>query len=733
MKRIVILSLGLLLGMQGLYAHEGMWMLNMLKKINEAEMKGLGLKLSAEDIYSINQSSVKDAIGRMNYGMCTVEMISAEGLTLTNHHCAYDAIQSHSSVENDYLTDGFWAMSKKEELPVEGMVISYLVRIDDVTTRVNDQLTAGMSEGDRNGIIRKLSQEISQELSQEGKYDVDVKSFFGGNEFYAFTYITYKDVRLVGAPPSSIGKFGGDTDNWMWPRHTGDFSLLRVYADAEGNPADYSEDNVPYAPRHFLPISMNGVQDDDFAMILGFPGSTDRYLSSYGVKEALDIEQPTRVEIRGEKLRLMKEDMDADAAVRIKYASKYAGVSNYWKYFQGQSRGLKRLKVYDKKLKQENEFNAWVAKDPKRVETYGEATDLLKNGYLGSRPFVLPMTYVEEAAFGSEILTLAIRGYRLSLALQNPDDMNAIEGAKAILANRAEGHFKDYNLGTDKKVTARMFEMYSDNVAEIYHPQFLKDAKKKYKGDWTKYVDKMFEKSLFRSEATVNAFLTAPTLKQLEADPAFQAIKQIYFDLYTGTLAQEIGVYEEMMEKGYRLLIAGMREMNADKAYYPDANSTIRLTYGKVGDYVPADGMRYDFVTTTDGILEKEDPSNEEFIVPAKLKELIESKDFGDYANENGEMIVCFISNNDITGGNSGSPVLNGKGELIGLAFDGNWEAMSGDIAFEPELQRTISVDIRYVLFVIDKYAGAKNLIKEMQLVKAPKEPVKVEELMEKG
>jgi hypothetical protein len=733
MKKLSILALAFILSMQSLYAHEGMWMLNMLKKINEAEMQGLGLKLSADDIYNINASSVKDAIGRMNYGMCTVEMISAEGLTLTNHHCAYDAIQSHSSVTNDYLTDGFWAMDKSQELPIDGMVISYLNRIDDVTYRINSQLNAGMTEEERAAVIRKLSQEISQELGQEGTYDVDVKSFFGGNEFYAFTYITYKDVRLVGAPPSSIGKFGGDTDNWMWPRHTGDFSMLRVYSGKDGKPADYSNDNVPYAPKHFLPVSLDGVQADDFTMILGFPGSTDRYLSSYGVQQALDIEQPTRVEIRGEKLRLMKEDMDASDEVRIKYASKYAGVSNYWKYFQGQSRGLKRLKVYDKKLKQENVFTAWIGQDAKRKESYGEAVGLLKSGYEGSRPYVLPKTYIEEAAFGSEILSLAIRAYRLSMALENPSDTAAIAAGKAGLAQRAEGHFKDYNMGTDKKVTARMFEMYSDNVSADFQPEFLKDAKKKYKGDWNKFVEKMFAKSLFATEAGVNAFLADPNLKKLKSDPAFEAITEFYFGIYLGKIDGESGAYGEMTEKGYRQLIAGFREMNSSKNYYPDANSTLRLTYGQVGDYVPADGMRYDFVTTTDGILEKEDPTNDEFVVPAGLKSLIEKKEFGQYADKNGEMIVCFISNNDITGGNSGSPVLNGKGELIGLAFDGNWEAMSGDIAFEPELQRTISVDIRYVLFVIDKYAGAKHLIEEMKLMKTPAASVPAKELMEKG
>lgn len=717
MNRIITIAIALVFSVNGLMAHEGMWMLNMLKKINEAEMQGLGLKLSADDIYNINKSSVKDAIGRMNYGMCTVEMISAEGLTLTNHHCAYDAIQSHSTVEHDYLTDGFWAKTKADELPIEGMVVSYLVRIDDVSDRFNSQLSPDMSEDERGAKVREISTMVQQEMMQNNQYEVDVKSFFGGNEFYAFSYITYTDVRLVGAPPSSIGKFGGDTDNWMWPRHTGDFSLLRVYADKDGNPAAYSKDNVPHRPKHFLPVSLDGVQEDDFAMILGYPGSTDRYLSSFGVKQALEIDQPARVKIRGEKLRLMKEDMDASDEVRIKYASKYAGVSNYWKYFQGQMRGLKRLNVYDKKQKLEDDFVSWANGDMNRKSKYGEAVPALREGYAGIEKYKLAETYLQEAAFGSEILLMAYRAGQLKAAL-DAEDEQMIEGTKAALIERAKGHFKDYNKGTDMKVTARMMEMYAEAISTEFQPAFMLKAGGK-NADWDKWTKKMFDKSVFASKAGLMSFLESPSAKKLDKDPAMTAINQ-FLDIYRGKIGAGAGPYYSMTEKGYRQLIAGLREMNPDKAYYPNANSTMRLTYGVVGDYIPADGMKYDYVTTTDGILEKEDPSNDEFIVPEYLKELIQKEQFGEYADENGDMIVCFISNNDITGGNSGSPVINGKGELIGLAFDGNWEAMSGDIAFEPELQRTISVDIRYVLFVIDKYAGAKHLIEEMKLVKAP-------------
>lgn len=716
MNRIVTIALALVLGLTGM-AHEGMWMMNMLKKINEAEMQGLGLELSADDIYNINKSSVKDAIGRMNYGMCTVEMISGQGLTLTNHHCAYGAIQSLSAVDHDYLTDGFWAKTLADELPIEDMVISFLVRVDDVTDRFNSQLSADMSEADRAAKVRELKAMIGKEMTDGTPYEVDVKSFFGGNEFYAFTYITYTDVRLVGAPPSSIGKFGGDTDNWMWPRHTGDFSMLRVYTDKEGNPAPYSVDNIPYQPKHFLPVSLDGVQDGDFTMIMGYPGSTDRYLSSYGVKQAIEIEQPARVKIRGEKLRIMKEDMDADPAIRIKYASKYAGVSNYWKYFQGQMRGLKRLKVYDKKQKLEKDFQNWVNADAERKKKYGEAISSLEAGYAGMENFTLAKTYLSEAAFEPNILIMSYRAGQLQAALESEDAEQiaaATEGLKAMVKDA----YKDYNEPTDKKLTTRMMEMYSEAIGPEFQPEFMIKAGGS-KADWNKVVSKMYKKSIFASESKMNAFLAAPNLKKLQKDPAKQAMDQ-FLNIYRGKIGAGSAEYASQTEKGYRLFIAGLREMNPEKAYYPNANSTMRLTYGQVGDYIPADGMRYDFVTTSNGILEKEDPTNEEFIVPGQLKSLIEKRQFGEYADENGDLIVCFISNNDITGGNSGSPVLNGRGELIGLAFDGNWEAMSGDIAFEPELQRTISVDIRYVLFVIDKYAGAKRLIEEMKLVKAP-------------
>ena len=692
-------------------ANEGMWMLNMLSKLNEAEMKELGFKLTAEDIYSINNSSIKDAIVRLNGGMCTSEIISDQSLLLTNHHCAYDAIQSLSSVESDYLTNGFWARSFSEELPIEGMFVSFLVRIEDVSEQINGKLNADMSEEERSAAIREATGEIEAAAGEDGKYETAVKTFFEGNEFYLMVYENFYDVRMVGAPPESIGKFGGDTDNWMWPRHTGDFALMRIYSAPDGSGAQYSEDNVPLTPKHHLPVSLDGVKEGDFTMILGYPGSTDRYLASYGVQQALDIEQPARVRLRGEKLRLMKEDMDANDKVRLQYASKYARISNYWKYFIGQSAGLKRLKVYDKKLAIENDFNAWVGKDNSRKDNYGEAVSLLESGYAKLEKYKLPETYLTEAAFGSEIMLFAYRANRIiGKALENPTG-EEWDGAKAALMGMAQGHFKDYNLPTDKKVTVRMMEMYANDVAPEFHPAFFAKAKKSF----SKWADKTYAKSIFSSEAKLKAFLKAPSKKVYDKDPALMAFNE-FLAIYRSDIGGGAGAAYGEIEKGYRLFVAGLREMNPDTKYYPNANSTMRLTYGQVKEYIPADGKLFKNVTTTDGIIQKEDPNDPEFVVPEKLIDLVEARDFGRWADENGEMVVCFISNNDITGGNSGSPVINGYGELIGLAFDGNWEAMSGDIAFEPELQRTISVDIRYVMFIIDKFADAQNLVNEISL-----------------
>ncbi|MBX2972065.1 MAG: S46 family peptidase [Flavobacteriales bacterium] len=725
MKRTTALLAAALLFI-GTQAHEGMWLLSKLKQINEAEMQKLGFKLTAEDIYDINKSSLKDGIVRLGGGFCSGEMVSAEGLFLTNHHCGYDAVQGLSSVEHDYLTDGFWAKTRKDELPA-GFSVSFLLRIDDVTDKVNGQLTADMTEEQRNEAIGAVAQQLISESSKENGQSTEFKVMFEGNEFYLFHYKTYRDVRLAGVPPSAIGKFGGDTDNWMWPRHTGDFSLFRVYTGPDGEPADPSEANIPFKPKHHFPVSNAGVKEGDFAMIMGYPGSTDRFLSSHGVKLALDVEQPSRVLIRRAKLDIYDEFMDKDNATRIKYASKHAQVSNYWKYFIGQQRGLKRLKVYDKKKAQEAELMAWVDADAGRKTRYGSILTDLEAGYTERAKFEKANVYMQEAAFGSEAVVLGFRLYGLKMQLANdPKDAAKVAAAVARAQAAADDMWKDYVPAIDQKVTAQMFRMIHSDVERDLQPDVMNTVEKKFKGNFDAWAAAMFKTSILTDQARLNAFLAKPTLKVLEKDLGFQAAESC-LNHYRNFLGPAASAGDEDLERGYRLMVSAMREKDPAKSWYPNANSTMRLTYGQVLSYIPGDGMFYKEICTAKGILEKEDPTNDEFIVPARQKELLLKKDYGRYADENGDLVVCFISNNDITGGNSGSGVFNGNGELIGIAFDGNWEAMSGDIAFEPELQRTISVDIRYVLWTIDTFAGAGHLVNEMTVVERKKEEPKVE------
>jgi hypothetical protein len=725
MKRTFTLLLAALLFFST-QAHEGMWLLNKLKQINEAEMQKLGFKLTADDIYAINKSSLKDGIVRLGGGFCSGEMVSAEGLFLTNHHCGYDAVQGLSSVEHDYLTDGFWARTRKDELPA-GFSVSFLQRIDDVSEKINSQLTADMTEEQRDAKIGEIAQQLIAESSKEHGQSTEFKAMFEGNEFYLFHYKTYRDVRLVGVPPSAIGKFGGDTDNWMWPRHTGDFCMFRVYTGPDGEPADPSEANVPFKPAHHFPVSTAGVKEGDFAMIMGYPGSTDRFMSSHGVKLALDVEQPSRVKIRRAKLDIYDEFMDRDKATRIKYASKHAQVSNYWKYFIGQQRGLKRLKVYDKKKAQEADLMTWVNADAGRKAKYGSVITDLETGYNERAKFEKANVYMQEAAFGSEAIVLGFRMYGLKMQLAtDPKDAAKVAAAVARVQAAADELWKDYVPAIDQKVTAQMFRMIHDDVERDLQPSMMHTVEKKFKGDFDAWSAVLFKTSILTSKERLNAFLAKPSLKVLDKDLGFQAAESC-LNHYRTFLAPALAAGEADLARGYRLMVAAMREKDPARSWYPNANSTMRLTYGQVGSYVPGDGMFYKHICTAKGILEKEDPTNDEFIVPARQKELLLSRNYGRYADESGELVVCFISNNDITGGNSGSGVFNGNGELIGIAFDGNWEAMSGDIAFEPELQRTISVDIRYVLWTIDVFAGAGHLVNEMTVVERKVSPPVVE------
>ena len=708
-------------------ADEGMWIPLLLEQINYEEMQEMGLKLTPEMIYSVNNSSLKDAIVIFGRG-CTGEIISGEGLILTNHHCGYGQIQAHSSVEHDYLKDGFWAMSRQEELPNPGLTASFLVRIEDVTGRVMQALDDEMTEEQRSGKVREVSGTISGEATEGTPYNALVRSFYGGNEYYLFVYETFRDVRFVGAPPSSIGKFGADTDNWMWPRHTGDFSLFRVYSAPDGTPADFAEENVPLKPKHFLPVSLKGVEKGDFSMIMGYPGSTDRYLTSYGVEMAVGKYNPTVVSIREKKLEIMREDMDADPEIRIKYATKYARTSNYWKYYIGQTKGLHRLNVEEKKRAIEKDFVEWVDQDPERKERYGEVIPEIEDAYKTINQYILSNIYFREAvARGPELPGFAHNFSKLAEELDSKDaDQEKIGKIVDNLRKYADNYFKDYHLPTDRELFAAMMEMYHLNVPSAQQPPFLKDIAAKYRNDFSAYAGDVFDRSLFTTSDHVMQLLENPKAKKIRKDPAFIVYQE--FSKKYRELSEAMSEAYTRLNKANRLFIAGLREMHPDKTFYPDANFTMRLSYGTVQDYYPADAVHYNYFTTLEGVMEKEDPENWEFVVPDKLKMLYEEKDYGPYG-ENGTMKVCFLTNHDITGGNSGSPVINGSGELVGLAFDGNWEAMSGDIAFEPELQRTISVDIRYVLFIIDKYAGARNIIEELVLVKPLPAAEKVREI----
>lgn len=715
MKKLSILIAGFLLAFAPVKADEGMWLPMFVKRLNYVDMQKQGLQLTPEEIYSVNNSSLKDAIVRLGQGFCTGEIISSQGLMLTNHHCGYSVIQENSTTEHNYLDDGFWAMKKSDELPA-GFSVSFLVRMEDVSNTVNALLNEDMSLADRRKAIRKVSDSLEKAAVGESHYEANVRSFYNGNEFYLFVYETFQDVRLVGAPPSSVGKFGGDTDNWMWPRHTGDFTLFRVYADKDNKPAEYSENNKPYTPKHSLPISLKGVQPGDFSMIFGYPGSTDRYLTSAGINYELEVRQPSSVKLRRQVLDLYEEGMNKSEKTRIQYASKHASVSNYWKYFIGQQAGLKRLKVYDKKKAQEDALAAWIAKDKDRKELYDSVIEGFDKGYANMKEANRVRVYLNEAIFRVEALAYSFQFGGLKRVLEGDNDTQKrqmIDGLKKGLMD----HYKDYDKTIDQKVFAAMMKAYSEDIPKENQPAEFKAMVSKYKNDFNKMAAKSYAKTIFADKAKTEAFLAKPSAKAIEKDPLHKIMSSILTH-YRKSIRPTINKENEGLQRSKRLFVKGLREMNKNKAYAPDANSTMRFTYGQVGDYKSRDAVNYDHITTAQGILEKEDPSNPEFVVPEKLKTLIQKKEYGQYADKNGELIVNFIANNDITGGNSGSPMINGKGELIGTAFDGNWEAMSGDIAFEPKLQRTIGVDIRYTLFIIDKYAGAKHLIDEMKLVK---------------
>ncbi len=700
-------------------ADEGMWLLQLMQEQHSIDMmKKQGLKLDALDLYNPNGVSLKDAVGIFGRG-CTGEIISGEGLILTNHHCGYSSIQQHSSVEHDYLTDGFWATSRDKELVTPGLTFTFIDRIEDITDIVNaeikaKQITVPQSFG--KSFLDSLAQALYDKSDLKGKKGIVPQAlpFYAGNRYYMFYKKIYSDIRMVAAPPSSVGKFGGETDNWMWPRHTGDFSMFRIYADANGEPADYNPANVPLKTKKHLSISIKGLKEGDYAMIMGFPGSTSRYLTVSEVKERMDAINSPRIRIRGVRQNALIKEMNSSDKIRIQYASKYAGSSNYWKNSIGMNKAIIDNNVLGSKAKQEAKFLKFAKKQQNNdYATVVEKIDecIAKTSPLKYQRTCLGETFLRGIEFG--IAYTLVDDMSKALAQKDKSKVDSLKNNFRKMYKRI--HNKDYDHEVDRKVAKALFPLYAEMIPAEQRPDIYAFIEKEYKGNYNKFIDDMYDNSIMANEDNLEKFLKKPKEKTLKADLCSRYYRSVV-NKYLA-LNKELAPFEDELDLLHKTYVRGLGEMKAPVPSYPDANFTLRLTYGNVKSYSPRDAVHYRYYTTTNGILEKENPKDREFVVPAKLKKLIEKKDFGRYALPNGEMPVCFLTTNDITGGNSGSPVLNAKGELIGCAFDGNWESLSGDINFDNDLQRCINLDIRYVLFILDKLGNCKNLINEMTIV----------------
>ncbi len=687
-------------------ADEGMWLPFMLGR-NYSDMKKNGLKLTQEQVYSINKSSLKDAVISFG-GFCTGEIISNSSLILTNHHCGYDAIAGASTPEHNYLDNGFWAKSFDQEIAIPGLTATFIVRMEDVTATVLKELNSGMTLAERRKKIAEISKKLEEQAVEGTHYEAFVRDFYEGNEFYLFVKETFKDVRLVGTPPQSVGKFGGDTDNWMWPRHTGDFSMFRIYSGTDNKPADYNTANVPYKPKASLPISIKGIKENDYAMIMGFPGRTNRFLTSFGVEQAINLEQPKIVEVRRKKLDVMDKYMDKDVAVRLKYSSKHAQVANYWKYFIGQSEQLKNNEVKAKKEKIEADFTNYIADKSE----YKNVLSDMENAYKVLDKTIYSKVYRSEFMFQVDINLLAyIHKLYADFKLSGNDAMAT--RYKAMAEERAAEFYSERLMDLEVETLKEVLKMYLKDVPADQRSGMLANMND---NAINAFVARMKTNSIFMSKERYDNFAKNFDAKAIASDPLVIFVKNID-EGYNKTMTDAVKEANDKLATANRLFVEALRAMYKNKTYAPNANSTMRLTYGKVLPYTTNQGKKHDYRTTIDEMVKKENPDNFEFILDPRVKEVYAKKDYGQYA-EKGQLYVNFLSNNDITGGNSGSPVINAKGELIGTAFDGNWEAMSGDIYFEPNLQRTISVDIRYILWLVDKCYGATNLINEMKLVK---------------
>ncbi|MFT3678214.1 MAG: S46 family peptidase [Chitinophagaceae bacterium] len=711
MNKLKSMLLGLLLlPVICVRAEEGMWLPFLLEKMNEKDMKSKGMKISAKDIYSINNGSLKDAIVSFG-GFCTGEVISTQGLVLTNHHCGFDAIQNHSSLEHNYIRDGFWAMDKSQELRNPGLFVTFIVRIDDVSAQVLAGVKPGMAENERQSVIDKNINQVNQQVKRESWQKSFVRAFFEGNQYFLFVTETYNDIRLVGAPPSSIGNFGKDSDNWMWPRHTGDFSMFRIYAGKDNKPADYSPDNVPYVPKRALSISMSGVQQNDFTMVFGFPGRTMEYLHSAAVEQTMDVNDPAKIAIRDKALAVIDGFMRKDEGIKIQYAAKYASISNAWKKWQGEVLGLKRTGAVDKKKVYEAEFQKRVNGNPQWKTAYGSLLQDLGTAYEELKPYGLARDYYLEITSKIEVFTVINQLSALSNA-KGKSNYNTVLGR---VKDRLEDLYKEYSPVVDEQLFGQLMQMYAGQPAAYVAASVKSD-------DYAALARQLYSQTgLADGKATLAALQQNPDalLARLGQDKLVSIYSDMA-DLYNEKVAARLNQVQDRINQLQRTYMQAQMEVMKEKKFYPDANSTLRVTYGNVKGYQARDAVQYDYYTYLDGVMQKYVPGDYEFDVPARLRELYAAKDYGQYGS-NGKMPVCFIASNHTTGGNSGSPALDARGNLVGLNFDRVWEGTMSDINYDPSICRNIMVDIRYVLFIVDKYAGAGHLVKEMKLVNPKK------------
>ncbi|KPK79446.1 MAG: peptidase S46 [Bacteroides sp. SM23_62_1] len=698
-------------------AKEGMWLPLLLERLNIEDMQENGLRLSAEDIYSVNQACLIDAVVLFGGG-CTGELISDKGLLITNHHCGLSRIQLHSTVEKDYLTDGFWAMNRSQELPNPGLEVTFLRRMEDITQKVLQGVTIETDEPERYRIVTENMDKIRADAIDGTNYEAEIKPFYYGNQYFLFVYEVYKDVRLVGAPPSSIGKFGWDTDNWIWPRHTGDFSLFRIYSDENNNPADYSPDNIPYKPRKYLPISLKGIQENDFTMVIGYPGSTYQFLTSCDLRNIVHTSVPSKIKVRTIRMNIMQEEMMKSNEVMIKYASKYSRVTNSWKKWIGMLNGLEKVGALNKKYAFEKTFNEWVNSDEERKRKYGNILDEIELVCDEIDSIILANDYYSEIVMAIEFFDVASELRELVEEYEDetvsPDDF---QKSLNSFRNFTGGFYNNYHEPIDRRVFARLMEVYAQDLSVDFQPEIFQKVNTKFNRDFGLFSDWLLQKTILTDEQEMKQLVEEfdkKSVKRIKKDPGYVLFSQ--FDDLLQEVRFAYAQLEYLLDFYYRIYINGIMEMYPDRVFYPDANLTMRVTYGRIEDYSPRDAVIYDFYTTLGGVMEKEREGVYDYIVPDRLKELYQLKDYGSYGT-GGEMPVCFIASNHTSGGNSGSPVLNADGQLIGINFDRNWEGTMSDYMYDPDQCRNIILDVRYVLFIIDKLAGAGYLIDEMTLV----------------